>query len=276
MNLIKLVLSIIFCYLTINILGIDEVLAQEEHTDSCLVLLENHFQDQDISNPDSVLIDTCLCSDIHWTECEYLYAKQWFEILFPIGSINLPYYPADTIIYINWDDIDSSFTEIREKLLNMYTAFGQYSMQKVYPDIIDPSRSGSRYFLIKFDDYCNIDSVEEYLIGISDVKAKYIRRFVQDIESYMNEYSAIFDNSSFEVIPNPASEKITLSITLPELSNLNISIFDILGNRMYKNNEYRIIGEYSNEMDITGFQPGIYFVRVEAGSGIYVKKLVVY
>jgi hypothetical protein len=76
--------------------------------------------------------------------------------------------------------------------------------------------------------------------------------------------------------PYPSFGLVKVDLGFRDFSNLSISIYNIIGNRVYENKEYRIIGEYCKEIDVSGYPPGIYFVRVETGREFYVKKLVVY
>ncbi|MFC2131764.1 T9SS type A sorting domain-containing protein, partial [Bacteroidota bacterium] len=62
---------------------------------------------------------------------------------------------------------------------------------------------------------------------------------------------------------------------MPLTGKLKVTLFDILGNRIFDCEEFAPAGEYSKEIDVSHLQPGVYFVRVEAGNQVYYEKLVV-
>jgi 1,4-alpha-glucan branching enzyme len=82
--------------------------------------------------------------------------------------------------------------------------------------------------------------------------------------------------SDFVVYPNPATTRLSLSMHLKEASNLNIVIVDMQGRIV--NNAYsgqQPGGLRNFEMDISGLQQGLYFVRVNADGQNMVKKVLV-
>ena len=74
----------------------------------------------------------------------------------------------------------------------------------------------------------------------------------------------------FSVYPNPAARQISPTITIP-VSGSALKIIDITGKEIFKTSASSL--EY--KLDITNWQPGIYFVTIDGGQQIYRKKLVV-
>ena len=261
---IIILFGIIFLVFSFNV-------KSQTYQDSCLILAEEKFKSID-ANPDSVMIDTCECSDIHWTDCKHLYSKQWYEITFPIGAIHLPAYPPDTTILITWEDVDTNFQDIRNGLYNMQNIFGNYILKKVYPQTSDSTKLGSRFFHVKFNNYIKIDSVVNYLKSISGIESGYRLRIIQ----YPDDVNDNNDVKFTEIFPNPVSDYIEIKIEdkLSESSKLSesfqIQIFDIYGKRITNLTPTLSKGE-GVRIDVSLLPNGIYFLRI----GTEVRKFVV-
>jgi hypothetical protein len=82
--------------------------------------------------------------------------------------------------------------------------------------------------------------------------------------------------SDFVVYPNPATTRLNLSMHLKETSNVNIVMVDLQG-RIVKNvySGQQPGGLRNLEMDLSGLQQGLYFVRVNADGQSMVKKVLV-
>ncbi|MCX7878954.1 MAG: T9SS type A sorting domain-containing protein, partial [Ignavibacteria bacterium] len=76
--------------------------------------------------------------------------------------------------------------------------------------------------------------------------------------------------------PNPFNPVTKIKYELPKDINVTITIYDILGREVTKlvNNEYRKAGVYEAEWNALNYASGVYFYRIEAGSFIDAKKMV--
>jgi hypothetical protein len=76
--------------------------------------------------------------------------------------------------------------------------------------------------------------------------------------------------------PNPFNPTTKINFEIPKNSLVNLIIYDILGREVKKlvNNEIKQAGRYYVEFDGTNLASGIYFYRIEAGSFIDSKKMV--
>jgi uncharacterized delta-60 repeat protein len=82
---------------------------------------------------------------------------------------------------------------------------------------------------------------------------------------------------SFDVYPNPATEKITLSYPLKEKSVVRVGLYGADGRlvQLFLNQE-RSIGDYLETYALSqNIQAGMYWISVEAGKGRMVKKVMV-
>jgi len=75
--------------------------------------------------------------------------------------------------------------------------------------------------------------------------------------------------------PNPFNPATTIKYLIPQLSNVVIKVIDILGNEIATLvNEEKPAGSYEVEFNATGLPSGIYFYRLQAGSFVETKKMV--
>ncbi len=74
--------------------------------------------------------------------------------------------------------------------------------------------------------------------------------------------------------PNPFNPSTLISYSIPKESLVKLSVYDILGREVKSLvNEYEDAGNYNVEFNASGFASGMYFVRLQAGSFVSVKKM---
>jgi len=75
--------------------------------------------------------------------------------------------------------------------------------------------------------------------------------------------------------PNPFNPITTIKYQIPELSFVTLRIYDVLGNEIETLvDEEKPVGSFDVEFDGTGLPSGIYFYRLQAGSFVETKKMV--
>ncbi len=75
--------------------------------------------------------------------------------------------------------------------------------------------------------------------------------------------------------PNPFNPSTTIYYSIPELSFVTLKVYDVLGNEIVTLvNEEKSIGTHTIEFDATALPSGIYFYRIQAGSFVETKKMV--
>jgi hypothetical protein len=75
--------------------------------------------------------------------------------------------------------------------------------------------------------------------------------------------------------PNPFNPLTTISYSVPETGHVTLKIYDLLGREVTTLVDRRIsTGTYSVEWDGSAMPSGIYFYRLQAGSHIIAKKLI--
>jgi len=75
--------------------------------------------------------------------------------------------------------------------------------------------------------------------------------------------------------PNPFNPTTNIKYKIPELSFVTLKVYDVLGNEITTlvNNE-KPVGSYEVEFNATALPSGIYFYRLQAGSFVETKKMV--
>jgi len=78
----------------------------------------------------------------------------------------------------------------------------------------------------------------------------------------------------FQNYPNPFNPVTTIKYSVPKMSKVRLTIFDMLGQEITKLvNQEQPIGNYTIEFDASGFTSGVYFYQLKAGNFIETKKM---
>ena len=81
--------------------------------------------------------------------------------------------------------------------------------------------------------------------------------------------------SLFDIYPNPSQGILKLSVPDIHFDQCTISIYGTDGKVVYTVKDTNIIGNYSKSISTQGFAKGIYFIKLDTGTGADVKKLVI-
>lgn len=80
--------------------------------------------------------------------------------------------------------------------------------------------------------------------------------------------------STFSMYPNPATNQVFMSWKNFE-SNVAITLFNSLGQRLINLSEKELGGKNSSSLDVSGYASGIYFITIKAGNHVETKKLII-
>ena len=85
---------------------------------------------------------------------------------------------------------------------------------------------------------------------------------------------ASMDFELYPAYPNPFNPSTTISYSLPQESKVNISIYDMLGQKVKDIvDDAEASGMHRHSIDMGGFGSGIYFVRIATGNTAATQKL---
>ena len=80
----------------------------------------------------------------------------------------------------------------------------------------------------------------------------------------------------YQNYPNPSNPSTTISYTIPSRSYVTISVFNTLGQKVAELvNGDKAAGTYAVRFDAAGLASGVYLYRIQAGSFVQTKKLVI-
>jgi len=93
--------------------------------------------------------------------------------------------------------------------------------------------------------------------------------------SIETEKTLLTEYSLSQNYPNPFNPKTKISYTVPQTANVTLNVYDILGNEIaVLVNEQKSIGNYEVEFNAINLPNGIYFYRLQAGSFVETKKMI--
>ncbi len=119
------------------------------------------------------------------------------------------------------------------------------------------------------------DSIFNDLIaGQYDIAVKDANGCLFSITLIFNSTNEATNGLHFDVLPNPSSGLFLVKMDLSRLSNLKISVYDVLGQLVFQS-EMEAIGSLSSPIDIQHLPSGSYQLRVNDGEHWGVKRLVV-
>jgi photosystem II stability/assembly factor-like uncharacterized protein len=74
--------------------------------------------------------------------------------------------------------------------------------------------------------------------------------------------------------PNPFNSETTIKYDLPKDGFVMFKVYDVLGKELYSSTVYRTAGTHQITLDGSNYASGLYFYRIETGSYIETKKMV--
>ena len=111
-------------------------------------------------------------------------------------------------------------------------------------------------------------------IGLDDAGISIYNR--NGISSVLPETNSIpFSYKLLQNYPNPFNPTTTIKYNLPDDSQVQIKVFDILGRQVVDLvNEAKVAGVYEINFDASSLASGIYLYRIQAGSFVDTKKMI--
>ena len=81
--------------------------------------------------------------------------------------------------------------------------------------------------------------------------------------------------SSLSIYPNPSNGIVNIDLEINDLSALEISVFNVLGEEVYKFKANDFIGEYANSIDLSSKTKGVYLLKIRTSNSLINRKLVI-
>jgi hypothetical protein len=138
--------------------------------------------------------------------------------------------------------------------------FGDGTMSdQFYPTHRYLTTGVKRIMLEVFNEQCIDREIKEILI--TD----------QDIIDFSNDSTELI-LKSIEISPNPTSDilKVELELNIP--GSADLFVFDLLGNERLNSSE--LVFEDSLFLDLSGFNPGVYFLFIQVGPKVVMRRII--
>lgn len=163
----------------------DNVPFPQRPVDSCLIIDD---YDLGLDNPDSSLVDTCLCRYIRPTFPYCAYVFRWFGLILPDSSTNTPLLADTTIVDTNYTVVYPSFPLVRTALQQISQKFGNYTMRRMHP-----TRENFQWYGIYFHNYQRFEDVYNFLQDslVYDLKPDFKNSVARPLSVTSNERANI-------------------------------------------------------------------------------------
>jgi hypothetical protein len=77
------------------------------------------------------------------------------------------------------------------------------------------------------------------------------------------------------IFPNPTNHFLTIQFKNLNEKNIQIKIFDVLGQTVIEKKEENASGTFETQIDVSGLSAGVYTIRVNSGGKEIAKKIIV-
>jgi len=91
--------------------------------------------------------------------------------------------------------------------------------------------------------------------------------------SGINEVSKVVYN--LNILPNPNNGSFLLQFSSPAIQHLEIKMHNVIGELVYDKDMENFIGNFNEQINLTGLNKGIYVVTIESPTGIVNRKIVI-
>ena len=126
--------------------------------------------------------------------------------------------------------------------------------------------------MIACGDYTTSLQVDNVLLNYNN--GAYKKPFVLSLGEEFVSAPSLYQVSIFSVYPNPGSVFQLVYQPVKNISNLQITVKNNLGQKIYSNSVSNLLGEYKTTIDLSKEKKGIYFIEVIADKKREVKKVV--
>lgn len=154
------------------------------------------------------------------------------------------------------------------RLLNSGGVDSSFSLYGV--SIPFPSNRGESYAVA-------VTENSKYVVGGQlDVATLLYRLYPPKVSSISRSTDNTSNNTSLFPNPTPSTDNCTVTYTLPTNGDCTLTLRDESGRevRGFARDEYRTLGEHTEELDLRGLASGVYFLQIESGGAVQTAKLI--
>lgn len=234
--------------------------------------------------------DTCgllNATSINSTTFSGIFARREFP-----SVVVLPlFYENDSVEYLNikWkDDYNIKYVGIAYLDYSSFTvtemplaAAETYTITSLSDEVEELSTDDAKYSEVNSTQFLRLRFDGSSLPTIADTK----REYIIEVKGYYtgsknkrnistNELPKQFSLS--QNYPNPFNPSTQINFDIPKTTSVTMIVYDILGREVKRlvNNEIKQAGRHNVQFDASSFASGVYFYRIEAGTFVQAKKMV--
>mgnify|MGYP001231892800 CR=1 FL=1 len=143
------------------------------------------------------------------------------------------------------------------------------------PASINADESHSHSFSTTLPSDVNYEEVNVVALLIDNSNGVVINSRMIDLSQFVGIADLTPENAySTELYPNPAKEEVNIVIGLDDQSEINLNIYNAVGQVVY-NNVYTNSPSTPKTIDVSSFEAGVYFVKTTVGNNSSVQKLII-
>lgn len=198
-----------------------------------------------------------------------------------VDHLNIQWQSDFRMKYIGLATLDYTNYVVNEAMLKEALLIDTLQQSNVTSNLVDIDGSYGEF------NASSLLKISFELSGLPSIAEDYKREYVIEVTgNYINGGNMQDSKKSNQELPlvyrlsqnypNPFNPITKINYDLPKNSMVKIVIYDILGREVTKlvNNELKQAGRYSVEFDGKNYASGVYFYRIEAGSFVQAKKMV--
>ena len=191
----------------------------------------------------------------------------------PIGGENGDFWEQNSVRTIQWDTSDF------HGYVNIYL-WQRSSATFILVDTSISASYGEYSWLIP----TNFDAGEDFRIKVQQIDSTNYYQFSETFFPIYPESSPIQagvkeskpENMNLKVFPNPANSTFRLKFEASNESNVQLGIYDCLGNEVLILNEKCVLGTNEKTIDCSRLSIGYYLVKVRCGASVQTQSFVVW
>lgn len=187
----------------------------------------------------------------------------------------------DTLNYANNQSTETipqyTFPQVAEDMMPTATgtslgSFTAYSVQTVTTSWTKNHAWGASNKTWLYDSTLN----NHIVIWVQDNSTKYVYQSANAVAQVVTGLQEVSSGVSMEVYPNPTSGDAYVAYSLKEGQNVNVGVYNMLGEKVYSQNEGKVdAGKHIITIDGKNLQSGVYFVKFTTDNGTTTKRLVI-
>jgi hypothetical protein len=225
-------------------------------------------------------------------ETHFLSALRSFTTIGPVELSRFEIASADTIpnhgdqLRLNLELINRGLTaialNITTKTSCLDTCATVIGFDRIFGDIAPgETASGNRSYTVQFSNVCTdslwvsfkVDIYSDNYLFWGDTFSVFVHKDLTNIARAESDIPREF--SLYQNFPNPFNPKTIINYQLPMNSDVELSIYNLLGQRVATLfNKHQRAGYHQVEWDASNHASGVYFYRIEAGEFQDVKKMI--